>query len=99
MNEKIVDCICQTIREINEELEIPQLNDPTAETRLYGARSGMDSIGLVTLIAELEVKVSEAFDRDIVLADERAMSQLHSPFRQVKTLAEYIEQIFSSDEA
>ena len=50
-------------------------------------------MALVTLIADLEARISDEFDFDIILADEKAMSQRTSPFRNIATLTKYIEQI------
>ena len=60
---------------------------PTAA--LFGAPSPLDSLGLVGLLIDIE----EAFERAghaIVLADERALSETRSPFRDVPSLVAYI---------
>lgn len=66
--------------------EIPQLKTANLETRLY-----LDSLALVSLISDLESILSEEFDKEIILADEKMMSSKNSPFKDVKTLAEFIE--------
>ena len=71
---------------------------PTLETRLYGVKSALDSIHLVTLIADVEEKIAEEFGKDIILTDERAMSQTRSPFGRVETLANYIEELLNKNE-
>ncbi len=68
----------------NDSLEI------TEETRLLGQGTGLDSLGLVTLIVDLEQQLDDDYDIDIVLASEKAMSQKNSPFRSVGTLTDYI---------
>jgi acyl carrier protein len=60
------------------------------DTHLIGRESVLDSMGLVTLIVELEQLLEEEYDVAVVLADERAMSQKNSPFRSVQTLTDYI---------
>ena len=50
-------------------------------------------MGLVYLITDIEEKISDEFSKHIVLADEKAMSQKTSPFRDVETLAKYIQNI------
>ena len=62
-----------------------------SETRLVGAGAALDSIGLVTLIADLEGDIQREFGKVVVLADEKAMSRTLSPFRKVGTLVEYVE--------
>lgn len=61
---------------------------------IFGA-GGMDSLGLVNFLADLEYRLAEAFGRDVVLASERAMSRARSPFRDVSSLTEYIVEVLS----
>jgi acyl carrier protein len=70
----------------------PEIN---AETRLFGGNALLDSAGLVSLLVEVEQQINGACGADILLADDRAMSQKRSPFRSVGTLAEYIVMLLS----
>ena len=63
------------------------------ETRLFGGNSKLDSLGLVNLIVAVEQNIEDEFDITITLADERSMSQKHSPFRTVGSLVDYIEML------
>ncbi|KAB0577466.1 hypothetical protein, partial [Campylobacter volucris] len=56
--------------------EIPQLKTANLETRLY-----LDSLALVSLISDLESILSEEFNKEIILADEKMMSSRNSPFK------------------
>lgn len=67
--------------------EQPQVNE---ETRLIGQGAILDSLGLVSLIVEVEQRVADELDLTLILADERAMSQKRSPFRSIGSLADYI---------
>ncbi|MFW2525515.1 hypothetical protein ACN5O8_07285 [Aliarcobacter butzleri] len=91
--EKIENIIIESLKECNQELENAELNNTTNKTRLYGEKSVLDSIGLVYLITDIEEKISDEFSKNIVLADEKAMSQKTSPFRDVETLAKYIQNL------
>jgi acyl carrier protein len=62
----------------------------TPETRLVGRSAVLDSLGLVTLIVDLEQRIETDFGVSLSLANERAMSQAKSPFRSVESLTEYI---------
>lgn len=94
MNQKkITQIIIDCLQELSEELENPELKNPTESTRLYGAKGALDSLALVSFITDLEEMISDEFDIDIILADEKAMSQTSSPFRTVETLAIYIENL------
>jgi acyl carrier protein len=90
MKEKIENIIIESLKELNEELEKEELKNPTKETKLYGANGSLDSLALVSLITDLEEKISDEFGKDITLADEKAMSQKTSPFRSVETLTNYV---------
>lgn len=89
--QKYVDLIIATLNEIGEEDDNQALMDVTSKTKLFGSNGVLDSVGIVFLITELEEKLSDDFDVDISLADEKAMSQITSPFRNVETLAKYID--------
>jgi acyl carrier protein len=65
----------------------PKVN---AETHLFGANSLLDSSALVSLLVEVEQQINDAVGTEILVADERAMSQRRSPFRNIGTLAEYV---------
>lgn len=90
MKQEIVELICEALREQNVGYPKPELSEPNLDTRLVGEKSALDSIGLVTLIVDLEEKIAEKYGRELVLADERAMSLRQSPFRRVESLADYI---------
>jgi acyl carrier protein len=93
MQQKIEKIIVEALEELNEELENESLNEITKETKLYGGNSALDSLALVSLITDLEERISDEFDKDIVLADEKAMSQRTSPFRNVESLTNYISNL------
>ena len=60
---------------------------------IYGDSSQLDSLALVSLIVAVEQNIEDEFGISITLADERAMSQENSPFRSVRSLADYVETI------
>lgn len=89
--EQALQLVTDTLRETAESLGLEDLDPVDEETRLYGQKSALDSLGLVTLLADLEEKTAAEHGVDIVLADERALSQKASPFRRVGTLADHLE--------
>lgn len=98
MREKVANVVIVAVKTIGEDFDIESLKNPSDETRLLGAKSGVDSITLVTLIAEVEDCLAEAFDTTVILADERAMSQSRSPFRRVETLIDYATELLNKSE-
>lgn len=59
-------------------------------TRLLGRNAVLDSLGLVSLIVDVEQRMALEHNVAITIADERAMSQKHSPFLTVGTLSSYV---------
>jgi len=93
MRINIEKMIIESLLDLNEELDSNELNNPTKETKLYGQNGVLDSLALVSFITDLEERISDEFDEDIVLADEKAMSQRTSPFRNVDALTIYIQKL------
>jgi acyl carrier protein len=60
-----------------------------ADAPFFGPTSPLDSLGLVALLLDIE-EALQARGCEVVLSDERAMSQTRSPFRTVKSLVAYI---------
>ena len=96
MQNKIEKIIIETLVELNEELENESLKNPSSKTKLYGANGGLDSLALVSFITDLEEKISDEFDKEIILADEKAMSAKTSPFRNVESLTLYIKSLLEN---
>ena len=96
MQEKIEKIITDTLKELNEELENEAFLNPNSKTKLYGGNGAMDSLALVSFITDLEEKISDEFDKEIVLADEKAMSAKTSPFRNVESLTLYIKSLLEN---
>ena len=89
--EKITQIILDALRDLNDELQVAELGNPTPETRIYGPKAYLDSVSLVILVADVERRGAETLGVNIVLADERAVSQTRSPFRTVQSLADYLD--------
>jgi acyl carrier protein len=63
-----------------------------ADAPIFGPDSSLDSLGLVGLLLDVEEGLQE-IGCDVVLSDERAVSQKRSPFRNVSSLVAYISTI------
>ena len=92
----ITQLIITSLSELNEELNEPSLENITEQTRLFGGNGALDSLALVSFIADIEESVATKFGKNIVLADEKAMSQKVSPFRTVESLANYIQKLLDA---
>ena len=94
--EQVLKLIIYRLKHLGAELDKPALTQADESMRLFGDTAHLDSIGLVTLIADLEQDIFEQFGMRVTLADEKAMSRLTSPFRRVGLLADYIFEILHS---
>ena len=74
------------------ELAADTLPDRTigADDTLLGPDAQMDSMELVSYVVDAQEAVFERWHKDIVLADERALSRSKSPFRTLEALAELV---------
>lgn len=95
--EKILNLVLETVKEIGEDQDNQALINATEETSLFG--ENLDSMGIVFLVTDLESRISDELEVDLTLADERAMSQKTSPFRSVKTLANYVNSLIEEVKA
>lgn len=87
---QVLEIISDAVRHAND-LRAPDEQLACGETTpLYGQSGTLDSLGLVSLILDVEEAVNEQTGRNLVLADERAMAQHHNPFLTVGSLANYI---------
>jgi acyl carrier protein len=91
--EEIVEIVFQTIDEICQ-LE-GKVITKSIQTKLFGKGGNFDSLGLVNLIVSVEEKINDKYGKTISLADEKAMSQINSPFLNVNSIAEYILQLLN----
>ena len=89
--QRVLEIVYAVIQMINEERENDDdLLELKEETRLLGRESKLDSLSLVTLIVDIEQRLTDGLGAEILLTDEKAMSQKRSPFRDVKSLVDYI---------
>lgn len=90
--EKIQSIVLTALTEIYTQVHRGNSLTPTEETVLFGRSGVLDSLGLVNLVVEVEQKIEEEFQVTLTLADEKAISQRHSPFRTVATFVDYVTQ-------
>jgi len=99
MNSSLQSLILQALSDLAGYSKIKGLENPGPETRLYGAKSPLDSLALVNLISDIESRVADEFDVEIILADERAFDSRLTPFARVSTLTPYVEQLIKEAQA
>jgi acyl carrier protein len=90
MREHVLEIVRDAVAGLNEELKYPELENVSETTGLQGDETGIDSLSLVSLIVEIESELGSRFGREVVLADEKAMSRRSSPYRTVGALVDFI---------
>ena len=95
MKTKLINIIIASLKEVNSTLEEidAELKKPTVDTKIFGDQGHLDSLGLVTLISIIESKISEEYDKEIVIVTEKAMSKKSSPFKSVQSLADFLDEL------
>jgi hypothetical protein len=90
LREQVLQAIYEAIARANElrpaDAQLPCEED----TALYGPGGALDSLELVSFILDVEERVNIQNGTELVLADDKAMSQRRNPFRDVATLADYV---------
>lgn len=87
--EEILELVLETVRGYRLAASPEGRDDAGPDVAFLGSDGVLDSIGLVSVVIELEQKLSDLSGRDLSLMDDRAMSRSRSPFRTPRTLAEY----------
>jgi len=97
--ERIESVIINTLEEIKDIFDDQNLHVIDSDIKLFGQEGVLDSMGLVSLITELEEKIENEFGISLTLADERAMSQKKSPFLTITSLAKYILRLIEKEKS
>ena len=97
MREQVIKLIVTALADLKEEAALDGIDKPSSESRLFGGKSGLDSLNFVILITDIEERINDEFGKTVTLADERAMSQSRSPFRRVRTLADHIIELLTKE--
>jgi len=90
MRDEIFHIVGAALKDLNEELDYDSLREIDGSTPIFGGVEGIDSLSLVALVASLEHQISKTFEKQVVIADEKVMSERNSPFKTVDTLVEFI---------
>src|SRR4030095_17241338 len=87
---QLVGLITASLRDVAAHARPIQIDLIGEETRLFGSKGLLDSIGLVTVVCEVEQQGSDQLGLSISIGDDRALSLERSPFRTVGMLADYV---------
>ncbi len=84
-----LESVRAAVTEINDFREEGQALSLDEDSVLFGDGSALDSVGLVQVVMAAEAQLAETLGIDLVLASEAAMSRKRSPYRSLRSLAEY----------
>jgi len=93
MREQIVEIVLAAIERENELRDTPIDVSAGEDTQLYGANGQVDSMGLVSLVVEVEAEIERQLGAGVTLVSDRAMSARRSPFATVGSLADYAQSL------
>lgn len=91
--EQILSIVIDSVKDLVDTFSEDQKFEVSEETRLFGSGSQIDSLSLVTMIVDLEMKFAEEFNYNLSLTDDRAMSREVSPFSSISSLTDYISEL------
>ena len=93
----LITLIERCVRETAAERGAVVPSDFNHDTPLFGREGIFDSMGLVTMVVEVEEAIADEFGVEIALADHRAMSEEKSPYTNISALAAFAQRLI--DEA
>jgi acyl carrier protein len=85
-----VQIVIASLREVLEQAEEEVPDGMGESTVIVGNSAILDSLGVVSLIVEVEGRLEMDHEISVTLASDRAMSQRSSPFRTVGVMADYM---------
>jgi len=87
--DRVSEFLLDSLKEFQQRQEIPEDSILDHDTLLMGDGGVIDSRSLVELLIGLEEFLEEQFSADFNWTTDRAMSAKRSPFRTLKSLAEF----------
>lgn len=88
---KIQAILTENIKEQDLYLDEPVDLSLGNESPLYSENGQLDSLSLISIIADIEKQLTELFDVKVKLASERDLSVQNSPFSTFGTMVDFIE--------
>ena len=92
---KIKEIVITNVKSLVETLPADQQFTVDENTVLFGEKSTVDSLSLVSIIVDIETSFSVDYGHDISLTDDRAMTRKISPFESVRNMVDYIDELIN----
>lgn len=96
-NEKVTQAVMDAIDELNEQLPKEERLERSIDTQLFGSKGSLDSLGLISLVTTVEQIIEEKFGVTATLLEDIDILDEENPFKNVKTLADYITSIMEKN--
>lgn len=93
------EIVVASLNEVFVQNGMPAAENITEETVLVGKDAVLDSLGVVSLIVEVEQRVESGHNVSVTLANDKAMSQKNSPFRTVGVLTDHVVAMVAQESA
>jgi acyl carrier protein len=93
----MVALVAERLRELDPPGGAGRVATASEATVLFGEGGLLDSLGLVSLLADVEDAVAAETGVEVTLGDERAVSASSSPFRTVASLADHAMRALAQD--
>jgi acyl carrier protein len=82
--------VIESLNEVFAQAGTPSPESLNDETVLVGSGAVLDSLGVVSLIVEVEQRLESEHEISVTLANDKAMSQRNSPFRTIGVLTDHV---------
>lgn len=91
--EQVLKIIIENVRNLVDTYPENQRFNVDENTILFGLKSEIDSLSLVSVIVDLETEFYDSFNIEMSLTDDRAMTREVSPYDNISVLADYIVEL------
>ena len=91
--EQVLKIIIENVKNLVDTYPENQRFKVDEDTILFGLKSQIDSLSLVSVIVDLESEFYDSFNIEISLTDDRAMTREISPYDNISVLTDYIVEL------
>ncbi len=97
MKDEIMALVCEAYKEVldSEGIKFDKSKKIDSETPIYGNEGCLDSLGFVILVVAIEAKVREKFNVSVSIANEKAMLNKESLFKDIKAITVYLKELLN----
>lgn len=92
-DEMLANIIASSIQEILSMRKKATAVSVNSDTVLFGSNGLFDSIELVSMVVAVEQALEDNLNVSLSLSDEKAVSQVNSPYKTVGTLVAYARSV------